>query len=94
MKYSLDHYEKEQSDDPIRDARRVTDDFFRDNDQNQDGFISYDEFPGPKRDELWKWMTINSIWSDHSANHNLLLHVTCIDSFNKINVWWFSYFRF
>lgn len=52
MKYSLDHYEKEQSDDPIRDARKVTDDFFRDNDHNQDGVISFDEFPGPKRDEL------------------------------------------
>jgi len=52
MKYSLDHYEKEQSENPIEDARKVTDDFFRDNDHNQDGLISFDEFPGPKRDEL------------------------------------------
>lgn len=82
MKYSLDHYEKEQSDDPIRDARKVTDDFFRDNDHNQDGVISFDEFPGPKRDELWN-RTANDVINllELLSSWSVRFYVLCIDDF-------------
>lgn len=39
-------------DDPKKQSQ-ITSDIFDNEDKNKDGFISFDEFSGPKHDELW-----------------------------------------
>ena len=37
---------------PPQDPHRITEEIFQHEDQDRDGYISYDEFSGPKHDEL------------------------------------------
>ena len=37
---------------PAQDPQKITEEIFQPEDQDRDGYISYDEFSGPKHDEL------------------------------------------
>ena len=53
--YVEDWFENEGANDGAKDDQNpleITDNFFRDRDQDKDGFVSVNEFPGNKRDEL------------------------------------------
>ena len=44
--------ESASSDRPPQDPLKITEEIFHHEDQDRDGFISFDEFSGPKHDEL------------------------------------------
>lgn len=37
---------------PVQDPLKITEEIFQHEDQDRDGYISFDEFSGPKHDEL------------------------------------------
>ena len=44
--------EHADSDNPAQDPLKITEEIFQHEDQDRDGYISFDEFSGPKHDEL------------------------------------------
>jgi len=44
--------EDAESRDNPQDPHRITEEIFQHEDQDRDGYISYEEFSGPKHDEL------------------------------------------
>lgn len=49
---SADATAKEDEAQPQQDPHKITEEIFQHEDQDRDGYISYDEFSGPKHDEL------------------------------------------
>lgn len=52
--YIMKHIPPAESADaePPQDPHRITEEIFQHEDQDRDGYISYEEFSGPKHDEL------------------------------------------
>jgi len=47
-----EHEEHADPDRPVQDPLKITEEIFQHEDQDRDGYISFDEFSGPKHDEL------------------------------------------
>lgn len=75
----------------IADQDKLVEEIFQHEDKDKNGYISHDEFSGPKHDELWTTHH-RILWYSHLKKaFNIHLHSFCSSNYGSLK--WFCPFR-